>query len=982
MAKVVLFLGVFWSQALPTQWAAEIFRTQAEALHFQGAQSWARQHDLLYMQRVPMPFPTAAPSPLVPLWEKYALFDLLRESAPYELEKLALAEAPSYRSALARFYAAKYAFLRKNYTETLEHLAGLNPKEFPPALRQEMQFIEGYAAYATGDRERALQRLRPLAEKVGPFHDAANYYLGLIFYERGDWRGAAAHLQAVQARAPYAQEAPLWLAYALGQIPDFPQLISWAERWAVQDPPPAHAETLWTYIATTLAQARQCAAAEKFAAPVKDHPLVRLHLGICAYQEKKDSAALRFWEPLLGGKDSISLWARYGYASSLVRLGRKEEALGLLSAIPPSSTPPAPAALWLTAQIAWDLRLVESGKNALLAYLQLPNPPKRVEALRYLAEFYALEGKYELALRTLDTLPSAVVGEPRQRLRLAAGLRAFAEKQYSTAESLFAQASKVEGPHTPTALFWRAEALYRQGDLRRAIEAYQQFLHHPRSKESPHYDEARLAVAWSYLQQNQADEALRYSESLRREHKRSIYPFAAFVAAGAYYLKKRYADALTIYRELLNSPLPQGYVRYHLAQTLVRLERYKEAEETLEGVPLSSPGADAALHLKVEICALWLHRPSCTKAAAETFLHHFPHSPKAAVVLARLGLAQIELGEKQAAAHTLRRVLREYTASPEAVKLSLEGLRTILSPEEYDETYEEFLRRLPPESETRLSFERDRLRQLAEAERWAVLDREAASIAERYPALAGEALAWQAKAAEHVKDTLRALEYYHRLTSYSEYRPTAWERLALLYSERGEFSQALAAQDSFLRYMPTTGYPRIQALLTWANLAARFGKADSAQKVLLSLLADTLLSNFSRQKLLLGIALLSEKAGQVSSALSYLEKVVAIEKNGLAAEALYHQARLLYGEKRYDEARSAIYRLRDELPQYLEMRARAYLFLARIFIDENKRKSAQRLLESLIENAPSDDIRKEAQALKDSIPPEPPPPPKPPKKKK
>ncbi|MCX7652201.1 MAG: tetratricopeptide repeat protein [Bacteroidia bacterium] len=980
---MAVIIGYAWLQALPLLWGPERFRYEGERAHFQGAQSWARQQDILYIDRLPLPLPVAPPSPLVPLWEKYALFDLLRENAPHELENFAAEEAPSYRSALARFYAAKYAFLRKQYDRTLEYLSGLNPTEFSPLLRQDMQFMEGYAAYAIGDKGKAIARLRPLTEKLGPFHDAANYYLGLIYYERGDWRSAAGHLEAVQTRAPYAQEAPLWLAYSLGKIPDLPRLKEWGERWRRQNPPPAHADTLWAFIAITLAQAQQCKAAEEYAALVESDPLVRLHLGICAYNQNRDTLALRLWEPLLNRRDSLSTWARYGYASALARLRRKEEALSILSGLSPSPTAPIPQSLWLSAQLAWDLRLPESGRSALLAYLQYPHLPKRQEALRFIAEFYAAEGKYKEALHTLDTLSGNELDEPRQRFWLMAGLDAFAEKRYGDAESLFTRAVHARGPHAAVALFWQAEALYRQGELRSAIEAYGRFLRHPNHKSTPYTEEARLAIAWAFLQLGQGEEALRYSEALRREAKNPLHSYATFISAGAYYLRKRYTEALSLYQSLIGSSLPQAQVRYYLAQTYIRLERYSEAEAVLAELNPTLAGADLGLYLRAEICALWLNRPSCTKAAAEQLLHHFPNSPKAPLALARLGLAQAELGEREAAIASLQRTLSDYPASPEAAKMALDGLRSLLPTDEYDKIYQSFMRQLPAGSETRLSFERERLRQLAENERWSTLEAEAAKAAAQYPALSGEALAWRALAVENLGDTSRALQLYQELTLYPEQRARAWERLARLHVSRGALQQALSAQDSLMRYLPTTGYLRVQGLLMWADLASALGKSDSARMVLSELLSDTLLNAFSRQRLLLSIASLWEKSEKPDSAISALHRAVEIDKNLLAAEALYHQARIFYALKRHDQARQAIYRLRDEMPQYVEPRAQAYLILARIFIDENKRKSANQLLESLIENAPNESIRKEARILKESIPPAPPdsPPPNQPKPK-
>ncbi|MEN2992640.1 MAG: tetratricopeptide repeat protein [Bacteroidia bacterium] len=976
MAKLAL-LFILKAQQLPFLWGPEALHTQAELAGFHGARSWGRQQALLYSEALPMVVPQPPPSEIVPLWEKYAQFDLLRASAPAELRAYALAETPSYRSQLAQFYAAKYAFLRRAYGEVLDYLAGTQPQDFPPALRAEMQFMEGYAAYAQGDQGRALARLRPLTEKLGPFHDAANYYVGLIYYARGDWKAAAEYLQAVQTRPPYAQEAPLWLAYALAQAGDIEGLEAQAERWISLTPPPAHADTLWSFVAVTLAYHRRCASAERYAKLVEANRLVRFWLGWCAYQQRQDSLALQTWESLLGVQDSLTAWARYGCAQALIRLNQPEEALGMLRQIPPSMRPPAPEALWLSAQLSWQLRLWASGREALQSYQRLPGLPRQLEAQRWLAEFYAAERQYAEALRLLDSLRDPSLQEPRQRLRLLAGLQALYEKAYTEAESLFAQSARIGGPHSATALFWQAEALYRQGSLTKAIAAYQAFLRHPQSSQSAYFWEAQLALAWSHLQLHASEEALRISQLVRQKAPASYRPLASFIAAGALYLQKRYTEALGLYEQLLHSSLPSAQVRYHLAQTLARLERYGEAEQVLREVPPQAPGADAALYLRAELCALWLNRPGCTKEAAELLLRHFPASPKAPLARARLGLALAELGDKAAALQTLRQTLETATHLPEAVRLAMEGLRNLLSPAEFDTLYQNFLRRLPPTSEMRLSLERDRLAQLREAGQWASLRTEALRIRQAYPALEAEALLALGLACENLGDTAAALTSYQALAAFPDYALRAWEKLARIYQSQNRINEAWAAQESLLRWLPSAGPLRTEGLFVWAELAVALGRADTALEAFRVLIADPFLRPWYRQKALLTYALLQEKMGQSDSALFYLRQVQNLNKNELAAEALFHEARLLFAQGRLEEARRPIYRLRDELPDYTEARARAYLILAQIQIKEKKFKSVRPLLASLIENAPTEEIRRQAQALRDSLPPDTLPPDKP-----
>ncbi|MCS6789967.1 MAG: tetratricopeptide repeat protein [Bacteroidia bacterium] len=964
---------------LPPFWGAELFQQRAWQAGWQGARSWERQSLLLYEEGFPAPWLSLSPDHLPRLSAEEALYDLLRESTPSHLEAYARRENPTARSRWALFYAARYAFLRRAYSKVLYFLERFLPQELPPSLREEMQYMRGYAAYVSGEKEQAISYFRPLSEKIGHFHDAANYYLGVIHAERGDWRGAVGYFSAVQVRPPYLQEAPLWLAYALIQTGDFVALRQWSEKWNQQKPEPAHADTLWALVVSALAKVGMCEEAQRYAGRVPHHPFAQFWTGLCAYRQGNDSLALRRWEPLFASDDTLSAWAKYVSAHAFLRSGRREEALGILRGIPKSSGV-APLALWLQAQIAWQLRLPESGIEALQAYLLVGEVARRREALRWLAEMLAMREEYTTAIAMLDTIPQPVLQEAVARFRILAGLKAFAEKDYERAESLFAEAQSRPNPYQELARFWQAETRYRAGDAKRAIPLYHTLL---QAQDKELAAEARLALSWAYLRLGLVDETLRAAEPLKTHKKLGYY--ATFLIANALYLQKRYREALPLYRELLSSDLPGAQVRYHLAQTLIRLEQYAEADDVLASVSISSPGADAALYLRAELCGVWLARPACTKEAASLLLRHFPNSPRAALARARLGLALVELGQKEEAQTHLREVLDKHIHQPEAVRLALEGLKHSLPPTEYDEVYRSLLSKLPPQSETRLSFERERLKYLRESARWSNLLSEAEALAQKYPALAGEALLYQALAAENLADTNRAMTLYQRLAGYPDYAPQAWEKLARLHQQQGRLEQAFAAQDSLLQHLPTLGYARLQGILTWCELAQALGRRDTTLRLLSQLLRDTLLGNLARQRVLLTAARFWE-SDQPDTALGLLHQVEKVEKNFLAAEAVYHQARLLYKLGRKGEARAAIYRLRDEMPQYLEPRAQAYLVLARIFIEENKRRSARQLLESLIANAPTEPIRAEARQLMDSIPPDPPAPPstpaKPKKKKK
>ena len=986
--RFLLIWGVWLSaQNLPLRWWSEnAFYQAAEAMD-QGAFSAAGAFARSYLDHYPSFTPTLPPSDLPQWWENYSRYDLLREGSEGFLEDYARTHDPSYKSDLARYHAVKYAFLRGRYGEVLRLRRELEVPALPRALQEEARFLIGYAAYREGDKALAIQHLYPLTERVGPYHDAANFYLGVIAYEQGDFGRAAGFFEAVQTRAPYRLAAPLWLAYSLGQLKAYERLAEMVERWMTMEPGPWYGDTLWPYVAITLAQGGLCEKAAQIT-PAQGKPLVQWWIGVCAARQKAWNKALAAWEALTDREDSLGGWVAYGLSYAYAQQQRWEEALLWAKTAASRPGPPRDEVLWLLAQTAWHLQDTDDGITALTTYLKLPLPPeKKQEAQLMLANFQIMKGDYAEALQTLGKESDSRFIEAQQRAWILWGLSHWQKGDLAAALEAFSAAAALPGPHTPTALLWLAETYYRQNNFPRAEEAYRAFLRHPAAEKHPQKDLATLYLSWTLLQQNKAAEALPLTEALRTRYPLS-HPTgktATFLAASAYFLQKQYPQALELFRKVLSVDAQEIQAYYYAALCLMRLERYKEAEALLESSPKEIPGADKLLLLHAELCAEWLNKPSCTREATERLLRTFPNSPLVPLAKARLGLALIEEGSPKQGVPYLQSVLEHHADHPEAARLALEGLREALSPEEYNQVYRDFLRKIPPEGPTRLNFEREQLLALAAEKRWEMLLREARRIQAELPILT-EARWWEAFALEMTGDTMGAIQRYENLIQDPNLAQRALTQLILLAQARGETSKALAYQESLLVRLPAAGFAYYQALLNWSSLATQVGQADTVIPLLHKLLSDTLLPTSSRQQAWIQLALAHEKRGSPDSALFYLALVPTLDKNKWAAEALYHMARLYYEKSDFAKAREAIYRLRDEYAGYPIPRANSYLILARIFLAEQKYTSARKLLENLQQTAPSPEIKAAAGLLLDSLstvkPPEPPKAPKETKKRK
>lgn len=979
MAGLLCFLAL--AQQLPARWSAEKYFWQSYELVEHGAFSAAHQLARAYLERVPSLLPQAPPSVLPGWWAQYALYDLLREGSAEALEAYAQAVYPAYRSDLARFHGLKYAFLRQKYEEVLAIGEALDYQSLPKGLQAEGHFMMGYAAFVQKKPDKALKHLRPLSEKLGPFHDPANLYLGILYYERGDYRQAASHLEAVQTKAPYAQAAPLWLAYCLAKLPDPMRLAQAAQRWQNLNPPPLYADTLWPFVAMSLAQAGLCGAADSLKVP---HPLAKLWIGICWNESGEYARAVASWDSLSDREDSLGGWAALGLANAFTKQNRLEEALIWAKAAAIRPGPPRTLSLELLGFLAWKLQNPDVGISALSALLKENLPPQKAQTIRlYLAYFYILDKNYDEALKVLGSDTSEPFVSARQQALLLKGFTYLRQEAWKAAQEAFMEAAAQNGALTLSALLWSAEAAYRLGQYPQAEAQYKHFLQHPGSANHPQKEEAQLFLAWTLLRQNKAEEALKLLTPLKKAHKSTDEKGQQirFLLASAYFLQKKYQEAIPLLEELLRADPSQTRARYYLALSFMRLERYRQADSILQAGSPSEAGADELLILRAKLCSEWLSRPSCTRETAQLLIRHHPNSLLRPLAEVYLGISLAEEGNRQEAILHLKSVLQKYPDHTEAAQMALEALRSLLSPTEYDQVYADFVSRLPAESTTRLALEQQRLEALAAQERWDKLRTEAKKLQQLYPHF-GPAQWWAAYSAEMQKDTAEALASYQTLINDPTYGLQALERLVRLNEAQNAYPTAIAWQETLLTRLPPQNLPYKQAIIRWAELNLAANQPQKARQALLDLSADSLLPAFVRQQALLQLALSEEKTGDLAKAIDYLREATRLEKNLWAAEALYHTARLLHQEGRFNEAREAIYMLRDQYVAYPTPRAASYLILARIFIAENKRTSAKKLLENLIETAPTVQIKQEAQALLESLPPPPPPPKEEPKKKK
>ena len=450
------------------------------------------------------------------------------------------------------------------YKQALKELEQVEVKNLSRYDETKYYYYKGYSHVMEGQISRALSPLKKVVSEESDYQTPARYYYAYCLYRQHKYDKALPYLEELEAMGKYRKTVP----YYLMQI-----YYSRGEDKEVQK----RAEIL-------LAEGQGDAA--------QTEELHRI-LGEIYYREGRYKDALKNLKQVKYRQDSVGEYAYMAMGHCQVLEGKLSDAkLSYLAAAHIGLSPKTKEeAMYNYAMCAYKTSTaLGEGITAVTDFLSAyPDSKHREEVQGILCEALVRSKNYQAALDALHEMKSTPqIERTRQQLRYLLGTDAFQQGQmHMAAEWMSDVLSHASGKDTyrTDALYWRAEAEYRQNQYAAAAEDVQRYFAQSDASTNANNTAAYYLQGYAYFAQAQYNQALRplltYVD--RANAKPELVTDARCRIADCYFVAKQYSEAARYYAQVsAKNGRSTDYALYQQGLIQGLQKQYKQKEETMQ----------------------------------------------------------------------------------------------------------------------------------------------------------------------------------------------------------------------------------------------------------------------------------------------------------------------------------------------------------------------------------------------------------------
>ena len=593
--------------------------------------------------------------------------------------------ANDVRFALGSFYCAA-----GNMEKAREAFAQTDYKALSAPRREQYDIRMGYVAFAGGDYRKAYDYFDRIGSR-SEYADHARYYKAYIDYAEGRYGRAKQAFTALLRSDAYRDVVPYYLMQIEFREGNYRYVVENGETLARRAVPERRAELervvaeSWFRLEDFNRTLEHLAAFRK-AGGEMDRDASYLE-GFSLYRTARYAEAAEWLRKACGAEDALTQNASYHLADCYLRAGDKESAMQAFAMASDESLDATVAedALFNYAKLQYELGggAFNGAINVLTRYVErYPSSPRAEEARALLIAAYYNSRDYDAAYRAIKQMPSgdADIRAALQKITYFRALEAYKAGDMRAAQRYLTESAAVNVSPKYTALnaFWQGEIAFAQGDYPVAAAKYNAYL-----KRAPH-TEREYALAWYNLgycafDRNDLGQAqASFRKFLAAWSPRDRYRADAYNRLGdAAYSDRRFEEAVGEYDKAIALATPeQQYARYKRAVTLGILGRTDQKQQALRQIAAS--GGDYADEASYELGRSYIAQEKYAEGAAqlEKFVAAYPSSPRCTQALSDLGLAYLNLGDKQKSLKYYDRVVGASPHSSEA-RGAMQSIREI-----------------------------------------------------------------------------------------------------------------------------------------------------------------------------------------------------------------------------------------------------------------------------------------------------------------
>lgn len=878
----------------------------------------------------------------------------------------------SYYCTVGNMKQARTAFERVEY------------KALSAPRREQYDIRMGYVAFTDGNYAEAYGYFDRIPDR-SEYADHARYYRSYIDYAEGRYAQAKTGFKRLERSDAYRDLVPFYMLQIEFREGNYRYVVEHGEELARRAVPERRAELervmaeSWFHLEDYNRTIEHLGAYTASGGEM-DRDASYL-MGFSLYRTARYDEAAEWLRKACGAEDALTQNASYHLADCYLRAGDKESAMQAFAMASDETLDATIAedALFNYAKLQYELGggAFNGAINMLTRYIdRYPHSPRVGEARTLLIAAYYNSRDYDAAYRAIRSMPSsdADIRAALQKITYFRALEAYREGDLQAAQRYLAESASANVSPKYAALndFWQGEIAFARGDYPVAAAKYNAYLRRaPRSARE--YALAWYNLGYCAFDRNDMTQARNsFEKFLSTYAPRDRYRADACNRLGdVCYTERQFDAAVGEYdRAIALGTAEQHYARYKRAVTLGILGRTSEKQQALRQIIADGEG-DYVSEASYELGRSFIAQEKYAEGAAqlERFVADYPSSPRRAQALSDLGLAYLNLGNREKSLHYYDMVVESAPQSSEA-KEAMQGIREIYVSEGNADAYFDYAAKAGVESDLS-ALSRDSLSFVAAQNRYLTGTPEAAaqslrSYVENYPKgyYLTDALYYLSDCYLRTGARAQAIETLSALSERgtNRYTEQVLEKLSELTFAEKRYDEAAsayrrlydAASTSTGREAAMTGYVR-------ATVATGDGAKIEAMAADVTAHSDAGATALREARYAWAAQLRAE--GRKAEAVKLYRELARDVKTREGSEAAYYVIESLFESGDMDATEKAVFDLSEREPDSYWL-AKAFILLGDVYVRKGDNFQARATYQSVADGyTPTDDgIVEEAKA--------------------
>lgn len=889
----------------------------------------------------------------------------------------------------ADFFTANWYASKADFLMALNTYANMDTTSLTALERQEYDYKLGYCYFLQNIKDKAKIYFSKVKDTDSKYASVCKYYYGHILYTEEKYDLALKEFEPLENNKHFSKVVPYYICQIYYFQKDYDALIKKAPKLS------------------------------KNAINSKRATELNRMLGDAYYKKGEYEQALPYIEQSIKSNEGINRNDNYLMAYCLMETGKNVEAIPFFEACTAEEDALTQNALYSLGYcylIQGDSSLALNSYNkastmdydktiqedALFSYAKLcvvnPNPynetlvkrlkayikanvktdPKtkktkegaRVgEARRCLAQIYGSTHNYAAALEQMEGIKNRdeQLNKIYVKTCLNRGIELFNEEKYKESikvlDKIEQNSTAATNEITATAIYIKAEALYRTNSYKKSEEMLRSFYVVPDNENNPYKSSADYLMAYNLFKQKKYSLSKEYFAKQEQSNEdNTVKNDSKLRIADCQYMIKDYSGAIKSYGSFIETNSANAdYATYQKAMALGAKGEYNTKAQTLKQGINSYTSSSYLPAMTYELANTYLALNDNDQALStyQSLLRKYPDNAFTKDCLGKVGMLQYQSGQYDEALKSLDKLVRNYPDSKQS-KAALSTIKNIYMDKGEPEAYISYINNLGSGKVSKQE-EEDLLYQTAENRYMDEKYSEAISSFKKYLASFPEGN-YSTKAEYYLadcymreRDSLHSGEYYYKVAMkpYNQYTEKSLLMSANIYSSMEDTEKSLRIYNR-LDSITTSSANKLLARKGKMNIyysTSDYNNAISAAKDLLEM---ENIDQYTKENAYFVLAESYLETGKPNNAKEYIQELQNSANSKYSSFAQYSLAKIEYDNKNYTESEKIIRKMSKSGADdyYLAL---GFILWSDIFSANGNDFQAKQTLQSIIDNYDGDD---------------------------